>query len=179
LKGANIETPIIALSAAITTEDKKAYFGAGMNAVLGKPFRESELLEVISEHLQPQKEHVSGESNSLDFDGLKSLSGHDDKFYMEMLETFVRGTQNGIKEMQDRRAENNIKRVGEIAHRISSPCKHLEAVQLYEALKKIEKLAELEVPSMEEIDATLEQVSVLSSSIIALVVEELNSQKVN
>lgn len=175
-EGLNVETSIVALSAAITADDKKTYYHAGMNDVLGKPFRESELLQVISDQLSPKNSTMNG-SNQLDFEGLRSLSGPDDNFYIEMLETFVRGTQNGIKEMQELREQGNIGRMGEIAHRISAPCKHLEAKQLYDALKQIEHLSKEANPPEQKIDILLSEVYKVGITIIDTVAEELKRTK--
>ena len=175
----NITTPIIALSAAITDEDKKSYFDSGMNDVLGKPFRESQLLKIIAEQFTDKKmeEEQFQNGDILDFEGLKSLSGQDNHFYQEMLETFVRGTQNGIKEMTVYLAENNLKRLGEVAHRISAPCKHLEATKLYDALKKIEYETQEDSPSISDLEDFLEKVKQLAEPIMAKVTKELKRVK--
>jgi len=175
----NMETPIIALSAAVTDEDKKSYFDSGMNAVLGKPFRESQLLKIIAEqftNLDMDETQFQSE-DSLDFEGLKSLSGQDNHFYREMLETFVRGTKNGIEEMTSLLAENNLKRLGEVAHRISAPCKHLEATSLYDVLKKIEHESQEETPNIEDLKEALQKAQRLGASIMETVTKELNRVK--
>jgi signal transduction histidine kinase/FixJ family two-component response regulator len=176
LEGLNADTSIIALSAAVTSEDKKAYYRAGMNTVLGKPFRESDLLKVMSEQLSDKDTKKMEETIALDFEGIRSLSGDDDSFYVEMLETFIRGTHNGIEEMNQLRIEGNIKRVGEIAHRISAPCKHMEATALYEVLKEIEHISQTETPSPEQVEELLTLASRRSEATIKTVQQELNRQ---
>ncbi len=177
--GENTETPIIALSAAITEDDQKAYFNAGMNAVLGKPFRESELLKVIAGQItnEDMEEDQLPIEDSLDFEGLKTLSGHDDMFYLEMLETFIRGTENGLLEMASLLEAGNIKRMGEVAHRISAPCKHMEAVRLYEVLKQIENKSKIEPPSIPELESLLNQAKDIGESITKKVASELIREK--
>ncbi|MCR9172626.1 MAG: ATP-binding protein [bacterium] len=177
--GKNKETPIIALSAAITDEDKKSYINAGMNAVLGKPFRESQLLSVIAEQLITQKMDVNDSSSEglLDFEGLKALSGQDESFYVEMLETFIRGTENGLAEMKKLLEGGEIKRMGEIAHRISAPCKHLEATQLYNVLKQIENQSKTESPSTVELESLLEKATKMGEKVITIVESELVREK--
>lgn len=177
--GVNIETPIIALSAAITEEDQKSYYNSGMNAVLGKPFRESELLKVIAEQITQEKmdETEFPSEDSLDFEGLRALSGQDDTFYLEMLETFIRGTENGLSEMKKMLDDGNIIRMGEIAHRISAPCKHMEAIRLYEVLKQIENKSKIDPPSTPELTSLLDEAKQMGQSIIKQVASELNREK--
>lgn len=177
IEGLNADTYIIALSAAVTSEDKKAYLRAGMNAVLGKPFRESELLKIMSDPLSSNDPNTMDKSIQLDFEGIRSLSGQDDSFFVEMLETFIRGTENGIEEMNQLRINGNIKRVGEVAHRISAPCKHMEATTLYGVLKEIENLAQNEAPSPEQVEILLTQASELCNATVKAVQKELNRQK--
>lgn len=177
--GENTTTPIIALSAAITDEDQKAYFKSGMNAVLGKPFRESELLKTIAEQItnEAMDENQLPTEDQLDFEGLKSLSGQDETFYLEMLETFIRGTEKGLAEMKTLLEEANLKRMGEVAHRISAPCKHLEAVRLYEVLKQIENKTQIDPPSVAEIELLLQQATQMGNAIIKKVQSELIREK--
>lgn len=177
--GSNTETPIIALSAAIRDEDQKGYFNAGMNAVLGKPFRESELLKIMAEQITNEKmnEDALPKEDALDFEGLKSLSGQDESFYVEMLETFIRGTQNGLSEMTTLMDNQNFVRMGEVAHRISAPCKHLEAYQLYDVLKQIENKAKINPPSVPELELLLREAHQLGASIIEKVTSELTREK--
>ncbi|XOV69080.1 MAG: ATP-binding protein [Fluviicola sp.] len=178
LQGKNTETPIIALSAAFTDEDQKSYFQAGMNAVLGKPFRESELLKAIADQMNIIDENDDERTGSaLDFSGLRALSGQDDSFYNEMLETFIRGTKNGLSEMKELLSEQNYQRMGEVAHRISAPCKHLEAKQLYDVLKQIEQESKSTPPSSDELQQLLLQASQMGSEIIKAVASELNRDK--
>ncbi|GAB5424531.1 MAG: hypothetical protein Crog4KO_16780 [Crocinitomicaceae bacterium] len=177
-EGLNVDTSIVALSAAFTDEDKKTYYNAGMNDVLGKPFRESELLAIISSQLTPKDIDMETE-DVLDFEGLRSLSGRDDAFYIEMLETFVRGTQNGIREIRELLAAGNIQRMGEVAHRISAPCKHLEADQLYSKLKELEHLSEKDSIDKTKIETIVDEVNALGISIIIRVEQELTRIKDN
>lgn len=175
-EGPNMNSSIIALSAAFTADDKKTYYQAGMSDVLGKPFRESELLEVIANQLTP-KDTPLEENEQLDFEGLRSLSGQDDVFYIEMLETFIRGTQNGIIEIKEQFEAGNIQRMGEIAHRISAPCKHLEATQLYEKLKQLEHLSNEEGTQKDGIEILIKEADKLSNTTVSTVKQELTGLK--
>lgn len=137
-------TPVIALTAAVTEEDKKSYIKAGMNGFLAKPFRENELLREINNVLDPTNivltitEKELSRDKLVDFTDLKILSDGDHKFYNEMLHTFLDSTQSGIKDMEIAIQEEDWDMMAEYAHRICAPCKHLSADTLYKSLKEIE-----------------------------------------
>lgn len=135
--------PIIALTAAVTEEDRNSYNKAGMNGFLAKPFRENELLKTINNVLNPANAKLQYSSKNkvegvIDFTDLKKLSDGDRNFYKEMLTTFLNSTQDGIKDMEIALEENDWGMMAEYAHRICAPCKHLSAEELYRLLKDIE-----------------------------------------
>lgn len=179
----NSDTPIIGLSAAVTAEDREEYFNAGMNFFLPKPFKEIALINMLLKALnQNEQSTMSQESNtsesSLDFDALKSLSGDDDTFYIEMLETFISGTQNGINDLKEALANGEMSTVSDIAHKISSPCKHLDANELYSVLKSIENTARHTPEDVDDITEFTRQAEEQSKKVIILVQEELTTYKV-
>lgn len=179
----NSNTPIIALSAAVSEEDRRGYKNAGMSGFVAKPFKEN-LLIATMQQLLSDRESVSfstpiteKEKDKLDFSELKSISNGDTKFYREMLETFSESTKTGIQQLKLNLKENQIDQVAVIAHKISSPCKHLEANYLYKTLKKIEHLANVSIEHSEELEKLLEQAEIESEKVIKQVTNELNQSK--
>lgn len=142
--------PIIALTAAVTEDNKKEYQQAGMNGCLAKPFKEKELLEEINKIVSLKKDtpHAAQKTNSteakttstIDLSSLKELSNGDANFVNDMVQTFLQTTENGLKEMTLYEQEDDYFMVGEIAHKIASPCKHLGAEKLYNLLKRMEDI---------------------------------------
>ncbi|MEX1192270.1 MAG: ATP-binding protein [Brumimicrobium sp.] len=143
--------PIIALTAAVTEEDRENYTNAGMNGFVAKPFKENELLGEINRILSVSNESISiikkkikhqkskvPQQKHIDFSGLSELSDGDDKFYTEMLNTFLDSTSEGIKDIEKALKENNWKMLAEYSHKICAPAKHLSAEVLYSHLKEIE-----------------------------------------
>lgn len=151
-------TPIIALTAAVTKEDRIAYKNAGMNGFLAKPFKEQDLMNEINNVLNHEKHYIKKdepkeiEEFPVSFIDLKDLSNGDDAFYKDMLETFIITTNETLNLMQGAFELNDWDMVAEYAHKACSPCKHLSANKLYKGLKTIElncrnneKLDEIEV----------------------------------
>jgi signal transduction histidine kinase/CheY-like chemotaxis protein/CHASE3 domain sensor protein/HPt (histidine-containing phosphotransfer) domain-containing protein len=151
------EIPIIALTATLTSDDTVNFKTLGMNAVISKPFSEDYLLQTISDILSraPQKEKVADMSVPyspekqyfqekeipLELEKLYKLANNDKKFVREMLEMFARTTQQGMSEIYLNSLEKDWASVGELAHKIVAPCKHIGADELALFLKKIEELA--------------------------------------
>ena len=151
------EIPVIALTATLTSEEVIKYRGLGMNAVISKPFSENQLLQTMSDvlHNISQKEMTAnkvfvsnGEERNIPetelpvkLAKLYNLAGNDKKFVKEMLDMFVRTTQQGVSDMCLKSTEKDWEGVAELAHKIVAPCKHVGADELVVFLKRIEELA--------------------------------------
>lgn len=146
------DIPIIALTAAVTEEDKENYFHSGMNGFVPKPFKEEQLINALFEVFGDQKP-ISGNSSSsyereiseltemittVNFDELKRLSDSDHNFYRDMLETFIDGAKEGLEKLKSDFIDEQFNKMADHAHKISAPAKHLGADKLYMILKNIE-----------------------------------------
>jgi signal transduction histidine kinase/DNA-binding NarL/FixJ family response regulator len=141
--------PIIAITAALSTNDKEMYFLSGTNAVLEKPFSEQQLLDTIISVVNGEMIKFPKIKDVLDdvlvqeeidptFKELHRLTGNDKNFIKEMLTKFMRGTTDGLKSMSESRANGDIEQIISLAHKLSSPCRHLGAMRLLHFLKQIE-----------------------------------------
>jgi len=144
------EMPIIFISAAALNEDLQKYRNAGMSAFLQKPFTEEMLLATIvavvnnrSQVIVPevgQKDyHKSDSAEKINLHNLYHISGGDEEFVKQMLDSFISTTGAGLKDLQDAVMSKNWDSVADIAHKILSPCRHIGAMDLYNLLSKIEK----------------------------------------
>lgn len=137
--------PVIALTAAVNEEDRIQYKEAGMDAVLSKPFKEHQLLQIIQRVLEEREKVGDSGTFSENGDGqfdpseLEQMSGGDDAFYKDMLETFVHSAEDGIEKIEHALQEGNWKEISEAAHKLCPPCRHLKADRLLAHLKEIEK----------------------------------------
>lgn len=142
---------IIALTAAVMREDVESYYSAGMNGFLSKPITEDKLIKELSHILceSPESNGVRKEiestseteqiaSASVNFDQLKDISNGDRAFYLDMLETFISGTNEGIENIENALEIEDWNALANYAHKISSPCKHMGAEGMYQILKRLE-----------------------------------------
>lgn len=145
------ETPIIALTAVTTEEKRQKCKEAGINDFLPKPFKEEDLFNKIvsltggSEGIQMKTNHknnhyeMKSEKNRLfSLDELNELSNGDQTFVKEMINVFVRTTSEGMHGIEEAFAKKDYNAIADHAHKISPPCRHMGAEELFTILKTIE-----------------------------------------
>ncbi len=71
-------------------------------------------------------------------DLLKEQCGNDKAFFNEMIDIFIRSSLEGISKMEEIDLNGDLKMLGHYAHKILSPCKHIQANTLSNLLKEIE-----------------------------------------
>ncbi len=148
-------TPIIALTATIAKEEIEICNQAGINIVLPKPYTEERLFNTICEVLQisnelsefktlPNTVEPTGdvsETNQINFKNLYHLADNDKSFVKEMLQMFIKTTNQDMIELKSGIEAKDWHKVAEYVHKIKSPCKHLDAILLSENLQYIETFA--------------------------------------
>ncbi len=140
----NPNIKIVAATAATDDLDKQAFLKAGMKGFLIKPFSERDLFEMINSVFH-EKFNSSQSVHSLpavNFSELKKLSGGDEKFFTEMIQLFIKSMETGITGIEDGIKSENWNDIFEMSHKMASPLKHIGAMQLYENIKLLEKLAQ-------------------------------------
>ncbi len=144
---------IIGTSATHSSENAMIYHNAGIDAFLPKPFTENMLLDAIlsatgreaaNSIRTMEKPSVKPLSADIvpDLSGIYHLANHDTPFVKQLLTSFIESTGNGLSELQQAVNSRNFEAIREIAHKISSPCKHIGATGLYSRLKMIEEQAQ-------------------------------------
>ncbi len=143
--------PVVGISAACTNDDRKKYEAAGMNAFLPKPFTEAMLLTTIlavtrqdiapaiTETITDRTASSSSVRGKIDLQNLYHISGGDEKFVKQMLETFIETTENGLTAMQEAVTTGKWESAAGFAHKLSPPCRHIGAMDLYNNLRMIEE----------------------------------------
>ncbi len=113
-----------------------------VDGFLPKPFNEEQLIdEIVRIFDTDKKEKSQMVNNVVDFSNLKSLSGSDKNFYIDMLQTFVVSTTNSQQVIKAAFAKNDWELLANEAHKIASPCRHIGANNLHKILKEIEQSA--------------------------------------
>jgi signal transduction histidine kinase/HPt (histidine-containing phosphotransfer) domain-containing protein len=148
LKKNKSDLPLIAITAAYSPEECEAYRREGFNEVLQKPFSESELLKIITSlfNLKSDIRKISFPASikpeksrgKIDFSELYKISGNDEKFVGEMLETFIKSYHDGLRLIDENLQIKDFRQAAEVAHKICSPCRHLGAMDLYQLTKNLE-----------------------------------------
>ncbi len=142
------ETSIICISAGSVNDDWQKYEDAGMNAFLEKPFTEEMLMTTITEvmrqlplrNLSHEQEPVAStvDPDLINLKNLYHLAGDDKQFAKQMLDTFLDTTTKGLHEMKEAASFGDWKTVGELAHKLLPPGRHIGAAHLILLLKKVE-----------------------------------------
>ncbi len=148
--------PVVAFSAGLVKEDRTKYQDLGIDDFLDKPFEESILVDTIlkltmkedqkttkakrkeGREGHPISSELPPEEVHLDLAGLWESSGGNKQFYLEMVDLFVKNTRAGLDQLDELLAAKRWKEAGEIAHKISAPCKHVRAMVLYRLIKQME-----------------------------------------
>jgi signal transduction histidine kinase/CheY-like chemotaxis protein len=135
------ENKIIALTASNKTEDIDQCKSAGMNNFLSKPFSEQELFDVLQKTLDTKME-TKKTTAKVDLSELKHMSNGDPKFVREMVEIFIRSSESGVKSIRKNLQSKDWKLIGESAHKMAAPAKHMRVDSLYSTIKEIEHEAD-------------------------------------
>ncbi len=147
------ELPVIAISATHTSDDLGKYALAGMNTFMPKPFTEKMLVETIVSVVGGKaavavagEEKAAGagaaaEEAAINLESLYHLANNDITFVRQLLVTFIESTEEGLASLKAAVEKTDEKTAGEVAHKISSPCRHIGASLLYDQLKSIEEHA--------------------------------------
>ena len=144
----------------LSKKNMEKYKLLGFDEFLNKPFAEEDLLKKLLKKTgstlkkavqQPELKHGEEKSSSglVDLTQLYRVSANDTAFVMEMLEKFIDSFESGFKVMVDAIQSNKYEEIGNAAHKLASPCRHLGADELLNMLKEIEEWAEINPASFD------------------------------
>lgn len=138
--------PVIALTGR-TDLDISVYKEAGFTTVVQKPYSPKILLETI-QHILDNEELPNVEINEIEepetlqlysLDTLKDFLGHDESALKEVIKSFIESSIDNLELLETAINEKNIEEIKSIAHRIAPMFKQIEAREIGDTLKKIEK----------------------------------------
>lgn len=141
----NTSIPIVASTAVASEEKISRCIKAGVNSVVFKPFKESDLIACLIENeksitLNFQQEQSPDTISSLiNFEALDDYTGADLDFKKEMILTFRNSLTNALAQMKAAQSNAEYATICDIAHKILPSCKHFEADELAAVLKSMEQ----------------------------------------
>jgi signal transduction histidine kinase/CheY-like chemotaxis protein len=145
--------PMMALTATTAKEEQDKCFRARINHVMAKPFSEQSLFMNICEVLKveiPKEENAETDKAEekgnvpLMLKNLYHIANNDEGFVIEMLHMFIKTSREGMIQVNEGLKNKDWEKVAEFAHKIKSPCKHLDASNTADLLKEIEQIARRE-----------------------------------
>jgi HPt (histidine-containing phosphotransfer) domain-containing protein len=83
-------------------------------------------------------EHMS----KYNLDLLKEQCGYDKTFFNEMVDIFIKSLLEGVEKLEEAGRMDDRRQLTHYAHKILSPCKHIDAENLIPLLREIEDNAE-------------------------------------
>ena len=163
---------VVGLTASLDDATRKKMLLEGWTEVLTKPIKPEELSEILYRLTVTSPEVIAMDKTN--FEGLKKLSNNNMVIYRDLLETFVKSTNNGRNALQALLADQQWHSIGEKAHQLAAPFKHFDAMQCYGTLKEIEKLGKSN-ESIDKIPALVESFLEDSSSVLEQIQTEINT----
>lgn len=146
--------PIVAVSAAMSPDNLTNFRHFDVEYFLEKPFKESELLNILYKIFRPgggtparaseDDDFINPEKpgSLFDLEDLQKQTGNDPAFLQDMIDTLIKSTKLGINELSDAIARNNRPNINLIAHRLASPLRYIKATEAYKSIKQMEYLTE-------------------------------------
>ena len=138
--------PVIALTANAIKGDNDKCIEGGMNAYLSKPFKEQDLLRVVSFWLSGfnindvnKTETVAISHKIYDLTDLRVISRGNEAFVIKMIKMFIDQTPLHLADMENRYHENDYKGMAAVAHKIKPSIDNMGIISLKEVIREIEK----------------------------------------
>lgn len=157
-----LDLPILAMTAHSLVGEREKCLEVGMNEYIPKPFKQEELYAALIDLLKIEtrtdshNSETNQKSGNLDLSYLQQLSGGIIEFENEILQMFVDQTPEDFGLLKEAIKTNDIKRVGEIAHKMKSSTQIVGSAQCSELLESIELKAKANA-SVEELLPLVEQ----------------------
>ena len=138
--------PIIALTGRADL-DYSVFVEAGFTTVIKKPYSPKVLLETI-QHILENKDIPAFETNKPEkiiteklysLETLKQFIGNDNQVLYAFLKEFIQSSEDNLALLENAVKEKNIPEINAVAHRIAPMFRQMEAYEIGEILKELEK----------------------------------------
>jgi signal transduction histidine kinase/DNA-binding response OmpR family regulator len=108
-------TKFVALTAHVLKEEKDSILDEGFDAILTKPFRENELMEVLDYEINGTEEST----DKPDLSALRQMTLNDEALFQSVLSQFVEETTDDLRQLKAVLPASDSKAVREVVHRLS------------------------------------------------------------
>ncbi|MEO6686758.1 MAG: response regulator, partial [Dyadobacter sp.] len=146
-KVASKSVKIYVLTAQALPEEQSKLLQMGFDGILMKPFHSSEILDLLQANSDNQPTQVPiippivnlGKlSHVPDFSILEEMTFGDEALLKEILEQFVKDTQNDLLDLKNSISNSNPENITEIAHKLSGRIGQIGASEISLRFRKIE-----------------------------------------
>jgi len=170
IRQTGVETPIIAFTANIMSNDLELYKNSGMDECLGKPFSSQELWTCLSKFLSV--DYSSPDDN-------QNHANEEDNLQKKLRYYFIKDNRGTYKLFTNALEEGDFKTAHRIVHTVKSNAGHIDEEHLQKAAADIEKsLKDEENPPSEEQLKTFEtELNKVLNKLMPVLNEE-NSKKI-
>ena len=156
------KTRFIALTAHVLKDERDSILQEGFDALLPKPFRESDLIDLLSNF----SHKVKLPSVTPDLSALRQMTLNDESLFQSVLSQFVDETSDDIRTLKEVLADGDAKTAREVVHRLSGRLSQIGIANLGSRFGAIEKQI-VEGKNIEDISAELHEAAKRVEELIA------------